>query len=284
MSRTVKYDWQLAYDQLAFPEGLRWHAGALHLSDIFAGEVLQMTPTGREVLARVPGQPSGIGWQPDGTMLVVSMLDRAVVAIRNGQARPHADLSGLARGSANDMLVDGAGRCYVGDFGYDYVAGETRKPARLCLVQPDGSVGVAAEDVWFPNGMALTPDGTTLLLAETPAQRITAFTVGRGGDLTERRIFAELDSARPDGISLDAEGAVWLASPGTSELLRVAVGGAVLEHRTLPGPGSPSTCVLGGPDGRELYVSVPTSHLADECLASRGARIYVDRVDVPAAA
>ena len=281
---TVTTEWQLAYTDLAFPEGLRWHAGALHLSDIFAGEVLRLTPSSRDVLARVPGQPSGIGWQPDGTLLAVSMIDRAVVSVRGGVVHPHADLSGLARGSANDMLVDPAGRAYVGDFGYDYIGGEERKPACLCLVQPDGTASVAAEDVWFPNGMALTPDGSTLLLAETPAQRITAFTVASDGTLTDRRVFAALESARPDGISLDADGAVWLASPGTGELLRVAEGGQVLEHRTLPGPGSPSTCVLGGLDGRDLFVSVPTSHEAAECLQSKGARIYAGRVDVPAAA
>ena len=281
---TLTTEWQLAYTNLAFPEGLRWHAGALHLSDIFAGEVLRLTPSSRSVLATVPGQPSGIGWQPDGTLLAVSMIDRSVVAVRDGVVHPHADLSELARGSANDMLVDSTGRAYVGDFGYDYVGGEERRPARLCLVQPDGKVTVAAEDVWFPNGMALTPDGSTLLLAETPAQRITAFRVRPDGRLTDRRVFAALESARPDGISLDAEGAVWLASPGTCELLRVAEGGRILEHRTLPGPGSPSTCLLGGDDGRDLFVSVPTSHDSTECLQSRGARIYAGRVDVPAAA
>jgi sugar lactone lactonase YvrE len=276
-------DWSVAYDGLAFPEGLRWHAGALHLSDIFAGEVLRLTPSGREVLARVSGNPSGLGWQPDGTLLAVSMLDRRVVAVRDGVEHPHADLSEFARGSTNDMIVDAFGRAYVGDFGYDYVAGEERKAARLCLVQADGTASVATEDVWFPNGMAITPDGATLLLAETPTQRITAFSIASDGTLTDRRVFASLDAARPDGISLDAEGAVWLASPGTGEILRVAEGGRVLERRTLPGPGSPSTLVLGGADGRELYVSVPTSHDAAECLANRGARIYVDRVDVPAA-
>jgi sugar lactone lactonase YvrE len=131
--------------------------------------------------------------------------------------------------------------------------------------------------------MALTPDGRTLLLAETPAQRITAWSVGPDGSLNDRRVWAALDTARPDGIALDAAGALWLASPGTGELLRVAEGGRVLDSRVVPGPGSPSTCLLGGADGRELYVSVPPSHDRDECLASRGARIYLDRVAVPAA-
>jgi sugar lactone lactonase YvrE len=273
-------DWRLAYGDLAFPEGLRWHAGALHLSDIFGGEVLRLAPGRREVLGQVSGNPSGLGWLPDGRLLAVSMLDRAVVEV--GGAR-YAELAAFARGSANDMLVTPKGHAYVGEFGYDYVAGEERQAAKLLLVKPDRSVSVAAEDVWFPNGMELTPDGRTLLLAETPAQRITAFTVGPDGSLADRRVWAQLDAARPDGITLDADGALWLASPGTGELLRVAEGGRVLEHRTLPGPGSPSTCVLGGGDGRELYVSVPTSHDRDECVASRGARIYVDRVDVPVA-
>ena len=274
--------WELAYEGLAFPEGLRWHAGALHLSDIFAGEVLRLEPAGRTVLATVAGNPSGLGWLPDGQLLAVSMLDRRVVVIADGQEQPYADLSGFARGSANDMLVTPDGFAYVGEFGYDYVAGEERRAAKLLLVRPDRSVAVAAEDVWFPNGMALSPDGRTLLLAETPAQRITAFTVDPAdGSLSGRRVWAELGAARPDGISLDVAGALWLASPGTGELLRVAEGGEVLERRTLPGPGSPSTCVLGGADGRDLYVSVPTSHDRAECLASRGARIYVGRVDVP---
>ncbi len=273
--------WQLAYGGLAFPEGLRWYAGALHLSDIFAGEILRLSPGRREVLATVPGRPSGLGWLPDGTLLAVSMADRSVVAIREGEPHRYADLSGLAAGSTNDMLVSPKGHAYVGEFGYDYVAGEARRPAKLCLVRAGGEVSIAAEDVWFPNGMALTPDGHTLLLAETPAERLTAFTVNGDGSLRDRRIFADLETARPDGIALDAEGAVWLASPGTGELLRVAEGGRVLDQRTLPGPGSPSACVLGGADGRDLYVSVPTSHDAAECLARRDARIYVDRVAVP---
>ncbi len=275
--------WDLAYDGLAFPEGLRWYAGALHLSDIFAGEVLRLTPDRRDVLGRVPGNPSGLGWLPDGRLLAVSMLDRGLVVVESGAVTPYAALAEFARGSANDMLVTPDGFAYVGEFGYDYVAGEERRAAKLLLVRPDRSVAVAAEDVWFPNGMALTSDGRSLLLAETPAQRITAFTLDPAdGSLSGRRVWADLGAARPDGITLDAAGALWLASPGTGELLRVAEGGEVLERRTLPGPGSPSTCVLGGADGRDLYVSVPTSHDRAECLASRGARIYAGRVDVPA--
>jgi sugar lactone lactonase YvrE len=151
-------------------------------------------------------------------------------------------------------------------------------------VDTAGLARTVADDVWFPNGMTITPDGTTLLLAETPACRISAFTIAPDGSLLDRRVHADLGEARPDGICLDAEGALWIASPGTCELLRVAEGGKVLASLTLPGGSPAQTCLLGGHDGRSLFVASTPSHDEQTCLATRAGRVFVQTVDVPAAA
>lgn len=260
-------DWVTVVDGLAFPESLRWHDGALFASDIFGGVVLG--PEG--VVVEVPARPSGLGWLPDGRLLVVAMQDRAILVIDGDASEVWADLSGLAAGDCNDMLVDEAGRAYVGNFGYDYAAGAERQPADLVLVQPDGSASVVAREVWFPNGMALTADGSTLLVAETPAERITAFSVDAEGSLHDRRVWADLGGARPDGISLDADGGLWVASPGTGELLRVFEGGRVTDRLDAP-QGQAQGCLVVGD---LLYAcSTPTHDLA-EALALRAGRIDV---------
>lgn len=260
-------EWTTVVDGLAFPESLRWHDGSLFASDIFGGVVLG--PDG--VLVEVPARPSGLGWLPDGRLLVVAMRDRAVLVVDGGRAEVWADLSSLAAGDCNDMLVDDAGRAYVGNFGYDYAAGAARRPADLVLVRPDGAATVAARDVWFPNGMVLADQGSTLLVAETPAERITAFTRGADGTLHDRRVWADLGGARPDGISLDAEGGLWVASPGTGELLRVLEGGQVTD-RLDPPQGQAQGCLVVGD---ELYACSTPTHDLDEALRRRAGRIDV---------
>jgi len=273
-----------------------------------------------ETVARVEGRPSGLGWRPDGTTLVVSMTDRRLLALdgppaRDGpepltvpggagaaagtgpatmpggapvpptRAEPNtvvAELGPLTGGDCNDMIVDGDGRAYIGEFGYDYAAGAPRRPAALVVVEPDGRPRRAADGLWFPNGMALTADGRTLLVAETPQSRITAFAVGADGSLSGRRVWADLGDARPDGISLDAAGALWVASPATAEILRVAEG-AVLSVESAPG-GMAQACVLGGADGRTLFVCSSPSHDEEESLRDLGGRLYARRVEVPAPA
>jgi len=281
-------DWQTVATGLAFPEAPRWRGGRLYVSEIFGERVVAIDERGLvDVVVELPDRrPSGLGWRPDGSMLVVSMQERTVLrTVGDGGLEQFADLSALVDGDTNDMLVDARGNAYVGSFGYDYAAGEERRAAVLVLVDAQGNARVVADDVWFPNGMAITPDGRTLLLAETPAERITAFTVTLGGDdagsLTERRVFAALDGARPDGIALDAEGAVWVASPGTGELLRVAEGGAVLAGGPAP-HGMAQACALGGPDGRTLFACCSPSHDPAEAAEGRSL-IAATRVDVPAA-
>jgi sugar lactone lactonase YvrE len=274
--------WRTVADRLAFPEAPRWRDGRLFLSEIFGGRVVAIDARGGvEVVAEVPGRPSGLGWWPDGTMLVVSMQRRQVLrAVPGGGLTEHADLSTLVSGDANDMVVDERGNAYVGSFGYDYAAGEERRASVLVLVEPSGAARVVADDVWFPNGMVVTGDGRTLLVAETPAERITAFTVADDGSLSNRRVFADLGGARPDGIALDASGALWVASPATGELLHVAQG-TILERLPSPG-GSALACALGGPDGHTLFVCCSPSHDPSEATERRGS-VMATRVDVPAA-
>lgn len=270
-------------DDLVFPEGLRWHDGKLWLSDMYGGKVLTVDGDGNTTeVAKVETRPSGLGFLPDGTPLVVSMEDHAVRRIENGEAKLHADLSLLVTGHPNDMLVDPSGRAYVGNFGFDFLGGEQPKPANLVLVERDGSARVVADGLMFPNGMALADGGRTLLVAEMLAAKVTAFTVADDGSLSDRRVFAELPDRSPDGIALDADGNLWVASSLTAEVLHVAPGGQILE--TIPtAPLLAPACVLGGDDGRTLFMAL--AETSPEQLAqgiSKG-RIDTLRVEVPAA-
>jgi sugar lactone lactonase YvrE len=241
-------------DGLCFPEGPRWRAGRLWLSDMHGHEVLTVDREGRrETIVRVPTQPSGLGWLPDGRLLVVSMTDRRVLRLEGAELALHADLSEHATFHANDMVVDARGRAFVGNFGWDIFGGGTPATAKLCRVEPDGSLAVAADELLFPNGMVITPDARTLIVAETVAMRLTAFDLGADGTLSSRRTWAQLD-VMPDGICLDADGCVWASCPLVpGAFVRTAEGGRVLERLDLPDHGG-IACALGGPDGRDLFL------------------------------
>jgi sugar lactone lactonase YvrE len=276
--------WKLIASGLAFPEAPRWYHDALWFSDIFDGRVKRVAATGDvTVVVDVPTGPSGLGWRPDGTLLVVSMADRRLLAFDGISCHLEADLSGVARGPANDMVVAPSGVAYIGNFGYDYEAGAPRTSAHLAMVDLDGAVHDAADDLWFPNGMAVTPDGATLLVAETSASRVSSFAIAPDGTLGTRRTWADLGVARPDGISLDAEGALWIASPATREILRVAEGGGLLESHEAPG-GMGQACVLGGADGRSLFVCSSPTHDRAQSVRDRPGTIWSRPVPVPAAA
>lgn len=278
MNRTV-----IVLEGLSFPEGPRWHDGRLFFSDQHDHRVVAMSPDGAaETVVEVPQQPSGIGWLPDGRMLVVSMLDRRVLRLEDGQLVEHADLSAFAPAACNDMVVDGQGRAYVGHFGFDMYGGAGPKDASVLLARPDGSVSVAAEPLQFPNGMVITPDGATLIVGESMNGRLTAFTIASDGSLTDRRIFAQLEGAVPDGICLDAEGAVWIACPFTGRCLRVRDGGEVLDEVKVSHEFA-FACMLGGADRRTLYICTAPTHVPSECRTQRGGRIETLEVDVPGA-
>jgi sugar lactone lactonase YvrE len=268
---------------LAFPEGPRWRDGELVFSDMHADEVVAMAPDGSRRTVFKHDQPvSGLGWLPDGRMLVVSMNDRKLMRIEpGGRASVHADLGAIATGNCNDMVVDAAGRAYVGNFGVGYPPGPPQ-PAKIARVDPDGTTSVAAEDLIFPNGTIITPGGGTLVVGETFAARLTAFDVAPDGALSNRRVWAQLpQGAVPDGICLDAEGAIWVASPTSSEALRVREGGDVTD-RIATGRGC-YACMLGGADRKTLYLLVSDGSTPAECRANKTASIDAVEVGVAGA-
>jgi sugar lactone lactonase YvrE len=274
---------EVVLDGLRFPEGPRWHDGRLFFSDQHDHRVVAMDSNGTaETVVEVPQQPSGLGWLPDGRMLVVSMLDRRVLRLEEGELVEHADLSAVTAAACNDMVVDAQGRAYVGHFGFDMYGGEAPKDASLVLVELDGSVRVAAEPLQFPNGTVITPDGGTLIVGESMNGRLTAFTVTADASLTDRRLFAQLQGAVPDGICLDEEGAVWIACPLSGRCLRVREGGEVLDE-VKTSRDYAFACMLGGADRRTLYICTAPSHIPDECRKQRGGRIEAVVVDVPGA-
>jgi len=275
-------EFKVLLDGLMFTEGPRWHDGKLFFSDMHAHKVMSVDLEGKaRTVVEVPTWPSGLGWLPDGRMLIVSMTDRKVLRLDPDGLKTHADLDTLASFYCNDMVVDGKGRAYVGNFGYDLLSGAPQKPAELILVNPDGSARVAADGFDFPNGTVISPDGKILVVGESMGHRLTAFNIQADGSLTNRRPFADLGEAVPDGIALDAEGAIWVASPMSKELLRVRDGGAVAER--LKFDTMPIACALGGPDRRTLFMLTSDSIDPDECRAKKTSKIWFKEVAVAGA-
>ena len=239
---------------IAMGESPRWHDGRLWLSDWGAGEVLAVGLDGTsEVMHRDVGPlPFSIDWLPDGRLLIVSGREgRLVRREPDGSLVTHADLTGIARPPWNEIVVDGRGNIYVNSTGFDF-PGDEFAPGIIALVTPDGSVRQVADGVAFPNGMAVTADNATLIIAESYAARLTAFDIAPDGGLSNRRLWAEVPGSAPDGICLDAEGAVWFAEVPNTRCVRVREGGEVLQTVELDRGGF--ACMLGGPDGRTLFV------------------------------
>jgi sugar lactone lactonase YvrE len=272
-------------DGLAFPEGPRWHDGRLWFSDQHTGLVTAVSPDGDvETIAEVPGGPSGLGWLPDGRLLVVSMLGRRLLGREgDGTLVEVADLSGHVSSECNDMVVDRVGRAYVGNFGFDFRAHEPFAPTLLLRVDPDGSASVAAEDLAFPNGTVITPDGATLIVGESYGRRFTAFRVGDDGTLHDRRVWAALDGATPDGCCLDAEGAIWFADPMGRRVLRVREGGEIVDEVRVSGGNNAYACMLGGEARRTLFVCTAPSSNPAKTMPARAGRIEAIDVEVPGA-
>ena len=267
---------------LIFPEGPRWHKGKLWFSDMQGLQVMTVDATGRaEKIVEVSGSPSGLGWLPDGRLQVVSMLDRRLLRLDGDGLVEVADLNHLASFHCNDMVMDQQGRAYIGNFGFDYAANAQVKPAEIVLVTPQGLARIVAEDLLFPNGTVITPDGQTLIVAETFGNRLTAFDIESDGSLYNRRIWAKLEGVFPDGICLDAEGAIWVAAPHPGEVLRVLKGGDIT-HRGKVST-RPYACMLGGDDRCRLFVCTAGSAIPDEVLSIQGGKIETLQVDVPGA-
>jgi len=238
---------------LGLVESPRWHDGRLWFSDWIAGEIIAVDPAGNsEVITGVPSFPFCFDWLSDGRLLIVSGGDgRLLRRERDGSLVTHSDLHGLSRYPWNEIVVDSRGNIYLNCINFDFPAGPFA-PGIIALVTPDGTVKQVAEGVAFPNGMAVTPDNQALIVAESYGNRLTAFDIAADGSLSNRRVWAEVGEHHPDGICLDADGAVWYADVGTNRCVRVREGGEVL--RTIELDRSCFACMLGGADARTLFM------------------------------
>jgi sugar lactone lactonase YvrE len=285
-------------EKYSFLEGPRWHDGRVWFSDFYTHRVASAAADGSDVRveAEVPGQPSGLGWLPDGRLLVVSMRDHAVLRREpDGGLVAHADLAQHAAGLLNDMAVDAEGRAWVGNFGFDLMAEAPIAPAPLVRVDPDGTTTVATEPLQFPNGAVII--GNTLVVAETFGNRLSAFDIAADGSLSDRQdwaVFGPLPgttdvgealgrlSVAPDGMAADADGAVWVADAIGNRAVRVRKGGEIVAEVSTGDTGVYAVA-LGGEDGRTLYLCTAPGFAESERRHTREARLLATRVEVPAA-
>jgi sugar lactone lactonase YvrE len=285
-------------DGFSYLEGPRWHDERIWFSDFYTRRVLSAREDGSDLReeASVPQQPSGLGWLPDGRLLIVSMRDRRLLRREPDDTLvTHADLGRHATGHLNDMVADAHGRVYVGNFGFDLMGGAPLETAALHRVDPDGTVTEVAADLWFPNGSVITKDGV-LVVNETFGNRVTAFDLTEDGRLTNRRTWAEFGplptqreiekllgqiSVAPDGSCLDAEGAVWIADGAGARLLRVTEGGEIVDEVS---PGTPVfACALGGSDGKTLFACAAPDFDEGARKAAREASLIAIQVTIPRA-
>ncbi len=287
----MSHDVRVLCDGIHFGEGPRWHDGRLWFSDFFAHAVKSVSLAGDlRTEFTIDDQPSGLGWMPDGSMLIVSMTKRQVLRrTADGRIGVHANLSAIATWHCNDMVVAADGRAYVGNFGFDLDAAmaggrrvgalEPQQTAKLAMVARDGTVSTAATDMHFPNGSVITPDGKTLIAGETFGMRLTAFDMAADGSLSNRRVWAQTAPRLPDGICLNAEGAIWIANPAAPECALIAEGGKVLD---VVETGDPCyACMLGGEDGRTLFMLTAAPLTGERHASDPVGKIRVTKVAVP---
>jgi sugar lactone lactonase YvrE len=260
-------------------EGPRWHKGKLWFVDSLARKLLRVSLDGKcETVCAIPGIAGGIGFLPNGDPVITSMFDRKLLTFANGQVSTFRDLSKVAAGTIDDMIIDGFGRIYVGDLGFDLVKGGSHDHGQIILVTPDGDARVAAKALHFPNGIAVSEQGLRLVVAESDGNRLAAFAIAADGSLDLSRRFG--DFAEPDGICLDREGAVWTSLFQEDAFVRVDAKGNVLDRISFKGRRAVA-CTLGGDDGRALFcVSAQTTH-EDLMRGKSTARIDMVRVEIP---
>lgn len=265
-----KYSLEVVVDGFHYLEGPRWHKGALWFVDFYTQGVYRVNDEGvAEKRVHIEQQPSGLGWLPDGRMLIVSMKDRKVMRLEaNGELVVHADIWQHCAGHANDMVVAPNGDAYVGNFGFDLMGGADYKSAGLVLIKPDGSSQLVAEGLAFANGMVISADQKTLIVNELFGNKISQFTINEDGTLGDKRDFASfgelgdepnlgvrIGNAKilPDGLALDAEGAVWIADTLNQRAVRIAEGGEILETIDTA-PEGVFAVALGGAEGNTLFM------------------------------
>ncbi|MFY2790233.1 SMP-30/gluconolactonase/LRE family protein [Rhodococcus sp. MALMAid1271] len=278
----------------SFTEGPRWRDGRLWFSDFYTNRTMSVFEDGSDlrVEAEVPGQPSGLGWLPDGRLLIASQHDRLVVRRESdGSLATHADLSDLFSHHVNDMVVDDRGRAFVGNFGFDLMAGDSVTSTNLVRVDTDGSATEVADNLWFPNGMVVTTDGR-LLVGESFGNRVTSFDIAEDGSLSNRTNWAtfgpdpvadalEPAMARlviaPDGCDLEADGTLWIADAIGARVVHVAEGGEIIEE--IATPTGVFACALGGEDGRTLFLCTAPDFSESNRRPVREAQILSTRLD-----
>ena len=282
-----------------FFEGPRWHDGLWWVSDFYQHAVTVLEPTG-EVVRRIEldDRPSGLGWLPDGSLVVSAMLSRKVLRVQGDTITTYADLGAVCGGLLNDLVVDRHGHVFVGDFGYDLMTGEDPAPTTLKRIDLDGSVHVVADGLNFPNGAVITPDGATLLVCETFGNRVAAFDLAPDGSLSNHRVWAALGPPPSgatmddfwagvivtfDGCALDAEGLLWAADTSNGRVLRVREGGEVAEELLLPDGLGAFACALGGLDGRTLLICAAPDYIPEARTGAKEGVLLTVNVDVPGA-
>jgi sugar lactone lactonase YvrE len=266
-------------DGLAFAEAPRWRNRRLWFSDVFAGEVIAVDLDGKsELVAAIDGGPSGLGWLPDDTLLVARGVPAAVLAVSaDGDIHAYADLTGVTTFVPNDMVVDGAGRAWLGVC--DVGGLPAPNTSQLLCIAPDRSASVADAAMRYPNGAVITPDGGTLIVAETFGSGMVAFSIDGDGQPSGKRDWARVPGSFPDGICLDAEGAVWFADPVARGAVRVREGGVVVDR--VKTDLACYACTLGGENGRTLFLLIGELARPEDALARRRGRIETVTVDVP---
>ncbi len=272
--------WDLVLDGIDFGEGPRWHDGRLWFSDFYQQTISSVGDDGeRRVEVHHDGRPSGLGWLPDGRLVFVSMTDRRIMRVEpDGSITQHGDLTEIATGHCNDMVVDRHGNAYVGNFGFDLEAGDDLVPATLALVRADGTVEVAATDMKFPNGAVITDDGMTLIVGETFGATFTAFDIADDATLSNRRQWADVAGTAPDGCTIDAEGGIWYSDALGKQIIRVIEGGEVTHQ--LPTINPTFACMLGGPAGNLLYVLTCADAHPSKAAGTATGTLWVTAVEV----
>lgn len=281
-----------------FGEGVRWHGGRFWYSDFYKHQVSSVAPDGSaKVELQIDDRPSGLGWLPDGRLLAVAMTSQRLLRRENdGSVVLHADLKGLAKFHANDMIVDAHGNAFIGCFGFDLDAyieehgagplfGEPGAPtAPIVKVTPDGKASIASPGHKFPNGMAFINGGKTLIVAECFIPGLSAFDIDASGTLSNRRVWAQLSkdppSLVPDGICADSEGAIWCANALGKECVRVGEGGKILDR--VETSMNAFSCALGGADGRSLVIATAPSSNAEVAAKEAKGMLEIAHVSVPA--
>lgn len=265
-------------EDFVFGEGPRWREDKLWFSDMHGEAIYRVGMDGvRETVISLPGRsPSGLGFLPDGSLLFVSMKERAIFRVAFGAESLYADLRDHTSDDLNDMVVSATGHAYVGSFPHE------RKTGVIIHIEPGGDSRVAAERMDFPNGSVITPDSKTLIVTESIGRIHTAFTIGADGTLSDRRIYAAVPDAAGDGLALDAEGALWSAQPLGHQFVRVLPGGEVTD-RIETGDRMPVACALGGDDRQTLFLLTALDLYAEKLAGTRDSRVEYTRVAVPGA-